>query len=133
MSGFNISCHPTNLDGVAPPNDNYAYIESHWGSINVTAMIRCCRPQVAKDEGCYTWCRLGQDDDISSPSARDRWESTFQDCLSREGRQLSDESFVAPRVIAVKNASAAPGQVGAVGVQGVVIVLLGVLSWVLAA
>ncbi|KAK7936036.1 hypothetical protein PG985_001531 [Apiospora marii] len=133
MSGFNISCHTRNLDGVAPPNDNYAYIESHWAPANVTAMTRCCAPQVAKDEGCYTWCRLGPDDDIGSPFAKASWETAFQNCLGREGRQASNESFVAPRVIAVKNASAAPGgRVGDVGVKGVVFVVLGVLSWVLA-
>lgn len=135
MSGLNISCMPYNLDGVAPPNDNYAYIDSHWGAANVTAMTKCCAPRKAKEEGCYTLCLLGPDDDISSLDAKNSWKSTFRDCLGREGRQASkNESFVAPELIVIKNASAAPGQVGAaVDVKWALFVVLGVVSWVLAA
>ncbi|KAH8196278.1 hypothetical protein TruAng_009559 [Truncatella angustata] len=132
MSGINITCSPANLEALTPQSVNYAYIESYWNSVNVTAMTKCCAPQPATQDGCYTWCRLKDDADISTASARESWEANFQDCLTREGRLASNESFVAPKIITVKNSkSNAASQVGT-GVKGVVLVGLGVLSWVLA-
>jgi hypothetical protein len=129
MSDINITCNPINLEALTPQTVDYAYVESYWSPANVTAMTICCTPQQATQDGCYTWCRLKDGDDISTTSSRQTWEANFQDCLAREGSLASNGSFVAPKVNTVKHSNAAPR--GRISTKGFIFVAVGVLSWAL--
>ncbi|KAI1264519.1 hypothetical protein F5Y18DRAFT_428148 [Xylariaceae sp. FL1019] len=119
-----------------PYDADFAWIRSWWSPVNVTAMTTCCAPANATEVGCFTYCPLNKDDNVDTDKGYDEWVNGFYDCLSTEGQKAvgGNQSYIAPQVTLQRSDFAAATSVrpAGLGLQGVLFLVLGALSWILA-